>query len=216
MQVHPGRSGFEASLGLRSKTRSGTWDRLLPLALQQPEIEQHGQSVLIPTQEIAGVQITVHQAIGMQDGKSRQQLAQKQQHFTGAKHQLALDALLLDLIKGCALLPFAHQPKSPVLLQQAPKAGNLRMENGLHRRPELSETGLGLRVLQLAQGHRSIRRQQVRPSPKLPLEKHPMGRLPRGELLIDAVALREHRPDHDHLSWDGPMLGAVSGPHRAL
>jgi hypothetical protein len=53
----------------------------------------------------------------MQNAQHWKQLAQQQQHFAAAEHELSLTPLLLDLPKAGSLLPLPDQPERIQFLQ---------------------------------------------------------------------------------------------------
>ena len=69
MQIHPGLSGLLPTLRSWRVTCRSPGDRLLTAALKQTEINQHRQTVLVTPEQIAGVEITMHQLLCMQHGQ---------------------------------------------------------------------------------------------------------------------------------------------------
>ena len=61
MEIHPGRRRFAPALRTWGIGRRGTVQGLGSSALQQPEINQHWQSVLIAAQKVAGIDVAMHQ-----------------------------------------------------------------------------------------------------------------------------------------------------------
>ena len=129
MQIHPCRRSVLASLSARCIGGRSGRQGLLTAALQQAEIQQHWKAVLITAQQVAGIDVAMHELKTVQHGEGRQQLAQQQQHLSSSEHELTLQALLLDLAEAGALLPVTQQPETSLLLQERTEAGNLWMHH---------------------------------------------------------------------------------------
>ena len=172
MQIHPGlrrllpRQLRRRIAGSGTQGRIGRCRRRTP---HQPEIEQHRQTVPVPAQQVVGREIPMQELLAVQGGQHRQQLAEQQQHFTGAEHQLALSPGLQQLAQGASGLPLPHQPELVVLFDHGPEAGHLGMENPLQPAPEFPGPCLVLVRPHLPQGHRGIGSQQIprQPEPAL-------------------------------------------------
>jgi hypothetical protein len=124
--------------------------------LKQTKIQQNRQTILIAAKKVAGIDVAMDQSLAMQNAQHWKQLAQQQQHFAATKHELTLTPLLLDLPKAGSFLPLPNQPERIQFLQQSTEAWNQRVEDGLHRRPQLAKPVLCVGILKLPQCHWSV------------------------------------------------------------
>ena len=73
--------------------------------LNPATLQQHRQAIAASAQQMAGIQITVHQPAAMPHRKHRQHLAQQQQNLIRTEPPLTQQQVVSD-----AVLPITHKP----------------------------------------------------------------------------------------------------------
>ena len=170
MQIHPGRAGFRTTLGTGGIARRCTGQRSLSRDLDQAEIQQHRQTVTVTSQQVAGIDISMHQTATVDHRQQWQGLPQQQQHLPCTEDHLTLAALTEDQAVGLSLLPVPHRPEAVVGLQQLTAARQLGMQQGLQPWPGLLKPLTGLGTLNLADHQGGVSGQGVQGTPKATLD----------------------------------------------
>ena len=97
------------------------------LTLHPAPLQQHRQAIAASTQQIASIQITVHQPIAMPHRQHWQHLEQQQQNLIRTEPPLTLQQVVRD-----AVLPITHEPQRPIQFNQLAEARQLGMRQHLH------------------------------------------------------------------------------------